>query len=215
MGKKKHVVAIFKFSPSIPQFMLDALSFKNKLTTPPGNTRVTVDPLAITNFGNHLDALKDAETNVKPGGNIPAADRDEALEVVKTDVRGFVALVQLAANAAPDELTSVGIVEDCGLHVRKVTARAKPDIEAKPDKKQSGLITLISKAADKKLAASYEWQSSADGINFTQVKVTTRSRYKWVSGLAAGTKVYLRKRVITNKDVTDPSWSQIIWTIVT
>ena len=215
MGKKKHVVAIFKFSPSIPQFMLDALSFKNKLTTPPGNTRVTVDPLAITNFGNHLDALKDAETNVKPGGNIPAADRDEALEVVKTDVRGFVALVQLAANAAPDELTSVGIVEDCGLHVRKVTARTKPDIEAIADKKQSGLITLVSKAAKQGIRASYVWESSLDGITFTGVKVATRSRYKWQSGLAAGTKVYLRKKVVTSKDDGEPSWSQVVWVIVT
>ena len=215
MTKKKHVIALFKFNPVVPQLILDANTFRIKLTTPPGNTRVTIDPLKITKLNDDIDALVHAESNIKPSGTISAADRDEALETVKTDVRDLVMDVQKAANAAPDEIISTGIIEDCGLRTRKINPRVKPDIEAKADKKQTGLITLISKAADKGTAASYEWQMSLDGTTFTNIKITTRCRYKWVSGLEPGTKVYFRKRVITNKDTTDPSWSQVVWIIVT
>lgn len=214
MSKKKHILAIFEFAPSIPKLIADVKALKVKVTTAPGNTRILLDPAKVNAWQGHIDDLDAAEALVKQKGEGYAADRDLALETVKTDTRLVVANVQAAADLAPDEVTAKAIIEDCGCRVRRVAVRAKPEVDAKNVKGESGTLLLISKAVKPKFRPSYEWQKSLDGTNFATFKTTPYARIKWVSGLEPGTKVWVRKRVITNKDVGDPTWSTAVSVIV-
>lgn len=215
MAIRKRILAIFTYSKVVMQFIGDANAFITALTTAPGNTFVTIPPATITTVQGHIATLTADEATAAGGGEGTADIRDQSLEVVITDIRGLQATVQLAADGAASEAEAVTLVHSCGLKTRKVSARVKPDFAVKNDREFSGLLHLVSKAANRGTVASYEWQSSPNGINFTQIKITTQSRTTWLTGLAPGTKVFLRKRVITNKDVAPATWSQTVVIIVT
>src|ERR1051325_2576280 len=175
MAKKKHVVAVFTINDNVPQFENDVNTLKEALTTPPGNTRVTIAPAVITQLETDMAALQQAQADLE-NGKITAADRDIALDVVKTEVRGLVATVQTAADNAPDEQTSIAVIQDCGLRAKSRGAFVKLDIEVKNDGTSSGVIHFISKAARAGVKAAYEWQYSLNGINFPPVKIWPASR---------------------------------------
>src|ERR1051325_3051034 len=97
MAKKKRVVAVFTINNSVPLFENDVNTLKEALTTPPGNTRVTIAPAVITQLETDMAALQQAQADLE-NGKITAADRDIAVDVVKAEVRGLVATVQTAAD---------------------------------------------------------------------------------------------------------------------
>lgn len=210
MAKKKHVVAVFTFSENVPQFLDDVNAFKQSLTTAPGNTHVTVPAADITQLTDDVADLVAAQALAASGEDGTAADRDVAWDVVITDVRGLVQIVQKAADVAATEEVAIAIVQGCGLRVKSRGVFVKPDFAAKLDKNVQGLVKLVSKAAQKGVRASYEWQHSANGVNFTTIKITTKSRTTWLSGIAPGTKAYFRKRVIIEDLAGPPVWSQIV-----
>lgn len=215
MTLKKQVQAIFKFSRSVAQFISDVRAFIESLTTTPGNTYVTIPPATITTIDGHIDALEQDEATAQSGEDGTAATRDLSWNVVRRDVRGLVRTVQDVVDGAPDETTAVAIVQACGLQTRQTTPRTKPDFAVTNDKNVSGLLHLVSKAAPRTVKASYEWQSSPNGVTFTTIKITIQSRTTWASGATPGTKMYFRKRIITNKDIGTPSWSQTVNIIIT
>ena len=210
MAKKKHVVAVFTNSNSVPQFISDVNALKESLTTPPGSMHVTVPPTDITQLTTDVATLTAAQATADSGEDGTAADRDIAWDVVLTDVRSLVQIVQKAADVAADEATSIAIIQSCGLRVKSRGVFVKPDFAVKLDKVVTGLVHLISKAAPAGTRASYEWQYSANGVTFNTIKITTKSRTEWLSGLAQGTKAYFRKRVITEDVAGAPAWSQVV-----
>lgn len=210
MSTRKHIIAIFTYSKSVPVFMNDVNTFKQALTSAPGNTFVTIPPATITDLETHLTTLTDAEAEVNLGRDGAAAIRDIAWDVVKNDVRDLVRIVQQAADNAVDEATSTAIILACGLKKRKAGNFVKPDFSVKNDRVVSGMVRLASKAAARGVKAAYEWQSSPNGVTFTTFAIGTKSRITYLPGVLAGTKMYFRKRVITNKDEGPASWSQIV-----
>lgn len=166
MKKRKHVNAIFVFNENVSQFLTDALAFLIALSTAPGNTVVTIAAAAITAARNHITAAQTAETNVASRTIGTAGTRDVAVNQGITDVQNFVAIVQTAANNAPDVATATSIVTECGLVTRKPSNKTKAGFAAKNDPTTGGLFDFIYKAAAKGLKACYETQESLDNITW-------------------------------------------------
>jgi hypothetical protein len=211
MTLKKRLIAVFPISTKVGKFIGDLQAFIESLTTTPGNTKVTIPAGDITTINGHIGDLVSAQATAQSREDGTAADRDIALEVCKKDARDLERIVQAAADAAPDAVEALAIIQACGLRARSRGVLLKPDLAAKMDPNVSGLVKLSSKAADQGVRASYEWQYSANGVSFTTIKTTTVSRTTWISGLAPGTKAYFRKRVITADIPGGPAWSQVVF----
>ena len=199
MKKRKHVNAIFVYNENVSQFLTDALAFIIALSTAPGNTVVTIAATAITAARNHITAAQTAETNVASRTIGTANTRDVAVNQVITDVQNFVAIVQTAANNAPDVATATSIVTECGLVTRKPSNKTKAGFNVKNDAATAGLVDFIYKAAAQGLKACYETQESLDNINWVTVKTSPDSSYTFAHGKASGTKVYFRGRIILSE----------------
>lgn len=216
MPVRRFIEAIFTFSKKVAVLITDVNAFKTALTSPPGNTYVTIPPATITDLETHLATLLSDEGKVMAGGEGAADARDLSLSVVINDVRDLVRIVQNAADDAPDEETAIAIIHGCGLKTRAKGVHAKPDLSVKNDNNTSGLLHLLCKAADKGLKASYEWANSTNGVNFTTFKVTPVSRLDWQSNATPGTKMYFRVRIsLSEKKGGTQSWSQVVFIIIT
>lgn len=199
MKKRKKVSAIFVYNENVSQFLTDALAFIIALSTAPGNTVVTIAAAAITAARNHITTAQTAETNVASRTIGTAGTRDVAVNQVVTDVQNFVAIVQTAANNAPDVVTATTIVTECGLVTRKPTVKSKPSFAAKNDGTVSGQFDFTYKAAGKGVHACFETQESLDNITWVTIKTSPDSRYTFVHGKPVGTKVWLRGRMILSE----------------
>jgi hypothetical protein len=210
MGRKRRIVAVFTFSDKVLQFIGDVQALIESLTTAPGNTKVTIPPATLTLVTGHIGDLVAAQATAESREDGTAADRDIAWDILETDVRDLVFIVQAAANLAADETEAIAIIQACGLRVKNKGVFVKADIEVRVDADVQGLVHLISKAADRKFRAAYEWQYSANNVAFSPLKITTKSRTTWLSGLQPGNKVYVRKRVIIGDMPGPPNWSQVV-----
>ena len=214
MAFKKRIIAVFTISRKVAVFIQDMQALMLALTTAPGNTYVTLAPLLVTAINARIAALIAAEAEAAKRTEGAAATRDIALAAVVNDANMLKAEVQLAADNAANEETARQIVLGCGMKVRASNSRTKPDFEVKNVANTQGLLRFTSKAADKKFKASYVFQTSNNGVNFTTAVISTKASVTWVSGSAPGAKIYCRKQVITNKDRGVPPYSPTIIIIV-
>ena len=199
MKKRKHVNAIFIFDDNVSIFLNDALAFYIALSIAPGNTHVTIPQAEITAAQGNVATAQTSESAVATRKKGTAADRDVDVNAVITDVQNFVALVQIATNNAPNELTAIEIVNDCGLHTRKPAVRTKTGFDVRNDTNTAGSLYIIFKASDKNIKACYETQESSDNINWVTVKTSPDSHYHYTHNKLAGTKLYYRGRVILSE----------------
>lgn len=215
MALRRHIVAIFKFSKSVPVFMVDVQAFKIALTTAPGNTHVTIPPATITELETHLATLSSDEAKSATKGIGLAVTRDLSWDVVIKDVRDLVRIVQQVMDNAPDEQHAIAIAHACGLKTKAKGIHVKSDLTVSNDAGGAGLLRLVSRAAGKNINAAYEWQSSFNGVAFTTFKITIESSTLWTSNAAPGTKMYFRRRIIVSEKKGGMlSWSQIVFVIV-
>ena len=196
MSKRKHVNAVFATSENVSQFLTDALTFYTAISTPPGSTAVTITPAAITAAQGRVATARTAESAVGTGTMGLAAARDIAVAAVETDVRNFTALVQIAANSAVDAATATTIITECGLVTKKIGSKTKDGFSVALNSTTAGLLDLVFKAPVKNVKASYETQQSVDNLNWVTVNVSPDSRNTYAHGMASGTKLYFRGRVI-------------------
>jgi hypothetical protein len=196
MKKRKHIIAIFIYDENVSQFLSDALTFYTTISTPPGNALVSIAAASVTTAQTHVATARSAEAIVATGLHGSAAARDLDVAIVQTDVRNFVAIVQTAVNNAPDDLTALAIIKECGLHTRKLNSKTKAGFDVQNDETSAGTLDFIFKAAAKGLKVSYEVQESIDTISWLTVKVTPDSSSTYVHGKAAGAKLYYRGRII-------------------
>lgn len=196
MTKKKHVSAFFTFNSNVSQFLTDAQAFYTAISTAPGSSYVTVTPASITAAQAHITTARTAETAVSTGSIGLASARNLAVAVVETDVRNFMLIVQGAANNAPDLATATTIITECGLTTRRVTSKVKLPFDVLNDDTTAGLLDIIYKAVPHSMSVCYETQISTDNLSWTTVKVTPDSRITYMHGVASGTKLYFRGRVI-------------------
>jgi hypothetical protein len=195
MKKPKHTNAIFNFDTNVSKMLNDASAFYIAISTAPGNTYVSILPATIAAAKSRVTTALAAETTAATHATGTVQARDLAVKAVITDIQNFEAIVQTAVNNAPDELTAIAIVHECGLHTRKIAITTKGDFDVENDKTTNGVVDVIFKAADRGVHACYELQVSDDGINYVTVKVSPDSRYKYTHGKPAGTKLWFRGRI--------------------
>jgi len=196
MKKAAHVNAIFSYDDNVDIFLDDALAFYTALFNSPGNTHVTIPIATQSSVQGRLTTATGSQSAVKTRTKGLAATRNVDVQAVITDVQNFVAQVQTAVNNAPNALTAIKIVLDCGLFTRKITSKTKPPYNVEADKTTAGEFDIIFKAAARGVHACYETQESTDGINFVTVKTSPDSRYVYIHGKPSGTKLWFRGRVI-------------------
>ena len=116
-------------------------------------------------------------------------------------------IVQTAANNASDVATATTIITECGLTTRRLYSRVKPEFAVVNDAVTAGSVDISFKAAAAGVAASYETQTSTDNVSWTTVKISPVSNYTYSHGVASGTKLYFRGRVIlTDKKGGAQAW---------
>ena len=214
MAFKKRIIAVFTVSRKVAVFIQDMQALMLALTTAPGNTYLTLAPALVTAINARIATLVAGEAEAAKRTEGAAATRDIALAAVVNDASMLKAEVQLAANAGADVDVAKQIIQGCGMKVKTTSPRTKPDFTVTNVANTQGMLRFSSKAADKGKVASYVFQTSNNGINFTTVVVSTKSAVNWVSGAAPGTKLYCRKQVITNKDTGVPPYSQTVIVLV-
>jgi hypothetical protein len=149
-----------------------------------------IPPLAtVTTDTNALEA---AETIAKTHVTGSAAARDLQYNIMLSDMFGLQGYVQNLADLAPDEATSIAIINASGFGLRNHRVLIKPLLSVKHGDEE-GAIKLVAKSAGKR--ASYEWQQSADGIAWSDLPVTLQAKTA-VMGLTVGTKMYFRVRPV-------------------
>jgi hypothetical protein len=165
-------------------------------------------PLVTTDINNLETAQGEAETRVAGA----AAERNLKYDIVLDDLRGLQRYVQTLADAAPNEAAAIAIINSSGFDLKVQGVRVKPMLVAR-NGQGAGIIKLVAKAftSTPRQRASYEWQMSTDGINWTNLPGTLQAKTT-VSGLTAGSRYYFRFRYLLKTGVQD--WSTIVSVVV-
>jgi hypothetical protein len=184
----KRVIVVLKFPVNVAQLIIYCRGILTDLT---GNINVPLPYPANTptqaTVKADIDALEAAEALAlnKAVGN--AAGRDIKLEVVKRDMRGLRAMVQIIAdNNTP--VNAVAIVESTGMSVKKPGTR-KPTVFNVKNTLVSGMVKLGA-PANKGSRGAHQWYYTTDLVNFTNpvfLPATSPAKTQ-VGGLVAGTK---------------------------
>jgi hypothetical protein len=161
----------------------------------------TTTPL-LTLVSTHLDALEAAELAAHNGPKGSAAVRNDALLVVRGDMRQLKAGVQSAADA--DVTHAQTIIESAGMYVAKRAVTAKQVLAARYGS-VPGEVNLDAKAF--KGQGSYQWQMSLDGKTWSGLPGTVKASTV-VSGLTAATIYYFQVRTLTAAGLS--AWSTIV-----
>lgn len=169
--------------------ILDAMA-ANKTTFPS-------PPVPFATAQAHVAALVSAEADVqaKKPGTKPV--RDAALLLVKQDAQQLHGYVQTLCNASPSEAATIAANAAMALH--KKGAPTKADIAVK--QQISGTVHVSARSI--KNAKSHEWQLSSDGGKTWSVLPPTSKASTLVSGIAPGTTVQVRHRIVTTTGPTD------------
>jgi hypothetical protein len=153
---------------------------------------VTPNP-TVAVINTNIANLETAETLAKTRVTGSASARDLKYDVLLKSVHGLLNYVQTLADNAVDEPTSVSIINASGFDLKNRAVKTKSDLTAK-NGTVSGSVILIAKSADKR--ASYNWQQSRDGENFTDLPTTLQAKTT-VTGLGVASIMYFRFRAIT------------------
>jgi hypothetical protein len=149
----------------------------------------------------HLDDLDEKEQAAHNGPKGAVALRNDALLVVRGDMRLLTGCVQIAADA--DISHAQTIIESAGMYVSTRIKQPKPELAARYGG-SSGLAFLDAKAL--KVPGSYEWQMRIGGQEWTNLPPSVKARVL-VSGLTPVTLYSFRYRTLTDKGFSD--WSMV------
>ena len=183
------------------KFSAYAGSVRTKLTN--NANFKTVNP-TLTVYGQHCDALTNAEADVtnKVPGAVKA--REAAKEQVLQDLGHLRDSVQLAVEALVGGVDLKGIeaiVETAGMKLRKVSQRPKYQLGAKGGTATGSLecTAPASRARD-----TQEWEYSVDQKTYVFLGGSRKAKVTF-TGLPVGVPLYVRHRLLTKDGYTD--WS--------
>ena len=154
-----------------------------------GNTYFPALPVPLTEFVKDIDALVEAEVNVRFSRD-GAAVRDAALQEVLSDVRRYVNYVQLIADNNPD--TAELIVKSSGFYIKKSGSGVRErgyDVESLT----TGIVILA--APSNNHHYPYVWEISENAIDWNYL-ATSRLSVAECDTLTQGQLYYFRYRVI-------------------
>lgn len=203
----RRIKAVMNSPRGIPQFIAKAknivMMMMNNPNFPPP---FPSDTPSLNTVSADILALEDAESLALTKAKGTADARDVKKETVMRHLRALMRYVQGVADN--DIENAEAIIFSAGFDVKRFTLPVKPALAAL-NGKVSGTILLRAKATARR--ASYEWQMSADKINWTLLPVTLSAKTE-VNGLARGAAVYFRFRAVTKNG--EASWSQVVSVIV-
>ena len=167
-----------------------------------GNAYVTAPVPALAQVTKDIDALDLANQAALKGPKGSAKARNNALLVVKSDMRQLTGCVQVVCDS--DITHAQTIIESCGMSVAKKAVRDKADLAVKYGA-VSGLALLIARAF--KGRGLHGWQMSTDEKTWTDLPATTKASTS-VTGLTPATVYYFRHRTYTKVGYSD--WSSVV-----
>jgi hypothetical protein len=150
-----------------------------------------------------LDALEDAEANVRSGVQGAAAVRETKLRAVKIDLLGLKAHVHGIALQHPDQADE--IILSAAFTPKRHVRPQKAPLTARMGRAPF-TIALRARAAGKR--AAYAWQYSTDGGQTWIEMAMTNAANTTLTGVTPGTTYLFRVRS-TTKNVTS-DWSQVV-----
>jgi hypothetical protein len=188
------VIAALNLPRRIPDAIVYAQSVAAALD---GNPAFPSPRPPLATFKADVAALDAAHVRTLTRALGTAAERDARLETVVLALSSLRRYVQHVANASPGEAEA--IIASAGMSVKRSSGHPKPAFEAKQGP-VSGTALLVAKAP--KTRASYDWQSSLDGIVWVDLERTMRADTA-VSGLVACNRYLFRYRVLKKDGVGD------------
>lgn len=203
----RRVKAAFNMPRSIPQFIAKAKNIVMMIT---GNANFptpfpsNIPSLAAVNAD--ILALENAESLALTKAKGTADARDVKKSIVENDLRALLRYVQGIADNDPEKAEA--IILSSGFSVKKPPQRVKSSFEA-VNGKVSGTVLLRAKATARR--ASYEWQMSADNINWSTLPSTLSAKTE-VKKLSQCSILYFRFRAVTKAG--ESSWSQTVSIVV-
>jgi hypothetical protein len=193
------IIAVLKLPKPVTKLSTFAKSVVAAMTNNPSFPSPNPALAVIEADDAELDA---AEALVLTRAHGKAKARDVKLAVLRDDLEHLRAYVQEVADLDPT--TAASVVESAGMSVKGPPTRNKEPFVAKQGG-VPGSAHLVAKAVAKR--ASYEWQVSADGTNFTTARTTIQAETT-LTGLAPGRLYYFRVRPGTKAGLGN--FSQVI-----
>jgi hypothetical protein len=192
----KHLLAVLKFSKSVPVFLVYAKAIYSGMHSS-ANFTASAAKLAVlnTNIGL-LDASQTATKNKPPTNTV--AQRDVILNTVKANLRGLQSDAQGIADATP--ASAEAIILSAAMSVKKVNIRQKQQNGAKQGE-LPGSADLTGEGA-----GPHEWRMGTDNINWTYLPATYRASTR-VSDLTSLALYYFQTRPILRSGLL-ADWSE-------
>ena len=159
-------------------------------------------PIPFATVTINIGLLQTAETLAKTKAAGAASARDIKYEVVLTNMRRYQNFVQQLADAAPDRLTAIAIIDASGFGLRVQGVMVKPPLAVKLTG-ASGTVKLIAKSVGKR--ATYDWQMSMDnGVTYTDMPSTMIAKTQ-APGLTLYVRIFFRFRSLSKAGLS--AWS--------
>jgi hypothetical protein len=182
-------------SRAVPAYIKECRTVVTCLTN---NAQVPITTPPLSQVTQDINTLDDREQEAHNGPKGSAAKRNDALLVVRGDMRHLKSCVQLAADA--DITHAQGIIEGAGMYVVTRVSKPKPPLAARYGG-ASGLVILDGKAIDGQ--GSYQWQMNG-GQAWVDLPPSVVATVV-VSGLTPVTLYSFRYRTLTGVGFSD--WS--------
>jgi len=186
----KRIIVVLNFPKVISNFIVYAKAIAKAMD---GNPRFTAQAVKVTKLKNDITALDVAETafsTVPP--TITIEERDQALKLVKADLRSLCRDVQSIADA--DIENAPAIVASAGMSIKRDSTHKTPKNTA-ADGAEEGSVDLKGEGA-----GPHDWRMSTDDKNWTLLSGIRGSRTT-VFGLTSGTVYYFQNRRMLPHDV--------------
>jgi len=191
-------IAALLLPKSTPALIALAKTVVQRMT---GNAGVPNPTPTLAVVNQAITDLETAETAALARTKGAVATRNEKHVQLANMLHSLKASVQTAADANRE--AAPGLIESCGMTVKKANARQKQAFAAKQGP-VSGSVKVTSPSAGRR--ASYEWGMSTNaGQTWTVLPSTLQARTS-VTGLTPGATVSFRVRPVTKAGEGD--WSQ-------
>lgn len=205
--KKERPLAVLDVPGAIGDFILKAEMIVADMNNNVGGYFINIAP-PLANVTTDINNLKTAEAFAQTHVPGSVANRNKFYDVVLRDLHLLQNYIQILVDDATDELTAVAIIAASGFGLKSHGVHTKADLEAAPGA-TSGTVLLTAKAV--KDAGAYEWEMSADNINWTRLPTTLQATTT-ASGLTKGSTFFFHSRAVTKAGGTN--WSGSVSIVV-
>jgi len=156
------------------------------------NSQIIILPATIAAYLILLAAFVTAQTNMATGAKGLRPIRDNAWKAVENALLALMAVAQAAGNASSN--TAIAIIESGSFYVK--TVRSKKDtIFSVSNTNTSGTMKMGAAGAER--TAFHIWETSVDGIAWTELGQTHKAKASY-AGFTPVSKIWVRHRTDTN-----------------